>query len=106
MARGAGDPAAASVAPPRIGASSLANGETLSSGAPRVGLAGAIAGASARLRTDANGDEPWAGATGAGRAGAGREPPLPVLLAYARAGGISMESLVDDDLELPEKFRS
>lgn len=30
-----------------------------------------------------------------------REPPPVVLLAYARAGGVTMESLVDDELELP-----
>lgn len=30
-----------------------------------------------------------------------REPPLPVLLAYARTAKITMELLVDDELELP-----
>jgi transcriptional regulator with XRE-family HTH domain len=30
-----------------------------------------------------------------------REPPLPVLLAYARIARVSMEVLVDDELELP-----
>src|SRR5882724_9654506 len=29
-----------------------------------------------------------------------REPPLPVLLAYARTGRVSVESLIDDDSEL------
>lgn len=29
-----------------------------------------------------------------------REPPLPVLLAYARLAGISTDSLVDDALDL------
>lgn len=29
-----------------------------------------------------------------------REPPLPVLLAYARIGKVSMEELVDDEIEL------
>lgn len=29
-----------------------------------------------------------------------REPPLPVVLAYARAAGITMEVLVDDSLDL------
>lgn len=29
-----------------------------------------------------------------------REPPLPVLLKYARIAGISLESLVDDEMEL------
>jgi transcriptional regulator with XRE-family HTH domain len=28
-----------------------------------------------------------------------REPPLPVLLAYARLGKISVESLIDDELD-------
>jgi transcriptional regulator with XRE-family HTH domain len=31
-----------------------------------------------------------------------REPPLPVLLNYARAAGLTMEVLVDDNLNLPE----
>lgn len=30
-----------------------------------------------------------------------REPPLLVLLSYARAAGVSIDILVDDDLELP-----
>jgi len=30
-----------------------------------------------------------------------REPPLPTLLAYARLGKVSMESLVDDEMLLP-----
>lgn len=29
-----------------------------------------------------------------------REPALPVLLAYARASGVSMEELVDDNLKI------
>ena len=29
-----------------------------------------------------------------------REPPLPVLLAYARVGRVSVERLIDDDLDL------
>jgi hypothetical protein len=33
-----------------------------------------------------------------------REPPLPVLLEYARASGVSMESLVDDELDLPKRL--
>ncbi|HEX2271352.1 MAG TPA: helix-turn-helix transcriptional regulator [Pyrinomonadaceae bacterium] len=33
-----------------------------------------------------------------------REPPLRVLLAYARVAGIHMEDLVDDNLELPAKL--
>ncbi|MGH9907209.1 MAG: helix-turn-helix domain-containing protein [Pyrinomonadaceae bacterium] len=32
------------------------------------------------------------------------EPPLPVLLAYARLAGVHLEILVDDDLELPPKL--
>lgn len=31
-----------------------------------------------------------------------REPSLPVLLLYARAAGVYVDVLVDDDLELPE----
>ena len=31
-----------------------------------------------------------------------REPPLPVVLSYARAAQINVEVLIDDDLELPE----
>lgn len=31
-----------------------------------------------------------------------REPPLPVLLAYARAANVLLEVLVDDKLELPD----
>ncbi len=29
-----------------------------------------------------------------------REPPLPVLLAYARLAGVSVESIIDDKLKL------
>lgn len=32
-----------------------------------------------------------------------REPPLPVLLAYARLAEISTDILIDDDLDLPKK---
>jgi transcriptional regulator with XRE-family HTH domain len=32
-----------------------------------------------------------------------REPPLPVLLRYARIVGISTDVLIDDELDLPEK---
>ena len=31
-----------------------------------------------------------------------REPPLPVLLAYARLGKVSVETLIDDKLSLPK----
>jgi transcriptional regulator with XRE-family HTH domain len=31
-----------------------------------------------------------------------REPPLPVLLKYARLAGVSTDLLIDDDLEMPE----
>jgi transcriptional regulator with XRE-family HTH domain len=34
----------------------------------------------------------------------GREPSLLVLLAYARAAGVSVETLIDDDLDLPDKL--
>lgn len=33
-----------------------------------------------------------------------REPPLLVLLRYARLGNIPMETLVDDKLQLPKKL--
>jgi transcriptional regulator with XRE-family HTH domain len=33
-----------------------------------------------------------------------REPPLPVLLAYARCVGISTDLLIDDKLDLPSKL--
>lgn len=33
-----------------------------------------------------------------------REPPLLVLLAYARVAGVHMEVLIDDELDLPEKI--
>jgi transcriptional regulator with XRE-family HTH domain len=32
------------------------------------------------------------------------EPPLPILLRYARAAGVCLDSLVDDDLDLPAKL--
>src|SRR6185295_2960381 len=32
------------------------------------------------------------------------EPPLPVLLQYARVAGVHMEDLVDDELDLPAKL--
>jgi transcriptional regulator with XRE-family HTH domain len=32
------------------------------------------------------------------------EPPLPVVLRYARLAGVHMEALVDDDLTLPDKL--
>lgn len=35
-----------------------------------------------------------------------REPPLPVLLAYARSAGVSTDVLIDDELDLPEKLRA
>jgi transcriptional regulator with XRE-family HTH domain len=35
-----------------------------------------------------------------------REPPLPLLLAYARLAGISTDALIDDDLDLPVKLIS
>lgn len=33
-----------------------------------------------------------------------REPPLPVLLEYARAANVYVEVLIDDELDLPEKL--
>jgi transcriptional regulator with XRE-family HTH domain len=33
-----------------------------------------------------------------------REPPLVVLLKYARAANLAVEALIDDDLDLPEKL--
>ncbi|MDT4954526.1 MAG: Helix-turn-helix domain [Acidobacteriota bacterium] len=33
-----------------------------------------------------------------------REPPLVILLQYARVAGVHMEALVDDELNLPEKL--
>ena len=32
------------------------------------------------------------------------EPPLPVLLAYARAANVSTDVLIDDELNLPSKL--
>lgn len=34
------------------------------------------------------------------------EPPLPLLLQYARLAGVCLERLVDDDLDLPKKLPS
>lgn len=34
-----------------------------------------------------------------------REPPLKILLRYARVAGVSMEVLADDDLDLPKKLK-
>jgi transcriptional regulator with XRE-family HTH domain len=33
-----------------------------------------------------------------------REPPLPVLLRYARLAGVCLDVLVDDELDLPTKL--
>jgi transcriptional regulator with XRE-family HTH domain len=35
-----------------------------------------------------------------------REPPLPVLLRYARMVGVSTDVLIDDELDLPAKLPS
>jgi transcriptional regulator with XRE-family HTH domain len=35
-----------------------------------------------------------------------REPPLYVLLRYARVAGVCLDSIVDDELDLPEKLPS
>lgn len=32
------------------------------------------------------------------------EPPLPVVLRYARVAGVHMEALVDDELDLPDEL--
>jgi transcriptional regulator with XRE-family HTH domain len=32
------------------------------------------------------------------------EPPLPLLLTYARAAGVCMDALIDDELDLPAKL--
>lgn len=33
------------------------------------------------------------------------EPPLPVLLRYARLAGVTMETLVDDKIDLPDSIK-
>jgi len=33
-----------------------------------------------------------------------REPPLPILLSYARVAGVPTEVLIDDELDLPAKL--
>ncbi|HEX8138897.1 MAG TPA: helix-turn-helix transcriptional regulator [Pyrinomonadaceae bacterium] len=35
-----------------------------------------------------------------------REPPLPILLRYARAAQVSTDVLIDDELNLPDKLPS
>jgi transcriptional regulator with XRE-family HTH domain len=35
-----------------------------------------------------------------------RVPPLPILLQYARAAGVCVEILIDDELKLPNKLPS
>lgn len=35
-----------------------------------------------------------------------REPPLPVLLAYARLAGVSTDVLIDDNLDLSGNFQA
>jgi len=35
-----------------------------------------------------------------------REPPLPVLLQYARIAGVALEALADDGLDLPKIRRA
>ncbi|HZE70030.1 MAG TPA: hypothetical protein VE135_10970 [Pyrinomonadaceae bacterium] len=34
------------------------------------------------------------------------EPPLPILLQYARLAGVCLDVIVDDDLDLPKKLPS
>lgn len=33
-----------------------------------------------------------------------REPPLPVLLKFARAVGVNVEALIDDEMNLPDEI--
>lgn len=33
-----------------------------------------------------------------------REPPLPILLRYARVAGVNTEALIDDEIELPARL--
>jgi transcriptional regulator with XRE-family HTH domain len=33
-----------------------------------------------------------------------REPPLPALLKYAQAAGVYVDTLIDDEVDLPEKL--
>jgi transcriptional regulator with XRE-family HTH domain len=35
-----------------------------------------------------------------------REPPLPILLKYARVAGVYVDALIDDELDLPETLPS
>ena len=35
-----------------------------------------------------------------------REPPLPILLSYARVAGVYVDVLIDDELDLPNKLPS
>lgn len=35
-----------------------------------------------------------------------REPPLPILLKYARVANVYVEALIDDELDLPEQLPS
>ena len=35
-----------------------------------------------------------------------REPPLPVLLKYARVAGVCVDVLIDDELDLPAKLKT
>ena len=35
-----------------------------------------------------------------------REPPLPILLSYARVAGVYVDVLIDDELDLPDKLPS
>lgn len=46
-------------------------------------------------------DEPLRAASISGYELSEREPPLMVLLSYARLAGVTMETLVDDKLKLP-----
>lgn len=49
------------------------------------------------------GEERWRSAVSGYELGT-REPPLPVLLTYAKIAGVWVDVLIDDDLKLPEKL--
>jgi transcriptional regulator with XRE-family HTH domain len=50
------------------------------------------------------GGEPLTHASVSGYELGTREPPLPALLEYARAANVSVEALIDDELDLPERL--
>ncbi len=68
----------------------------------RVALGLSQGGMLKRLGLDEDGDR----STISGYERDEREPPLPVLLEYARAANVYIDALVDDDLDLPERLPS